>query len=41
LRTGAKIVWDAENERAVGLPEADAFIHRKYRGPWKLPAAKA
>ena len=41
LRTGAKIVWDAENERAVGFPEADAFIHRKYRGPWKLPAAKS
>jgi hypothetical protein len=41
LRTGAKVVWDAANERAIGLPEADAFINRKYREPWKLPAAKA
>jgi len=41
LRTGAKVVWDAEKEQAVGLPQADALIHRKYREPWKLPAAKA
>ncbi|MCE5310869.1 MAG: Gfo/Idh/MocA family oxidoreductase [Acidobacteriales bacterium] len=41
LRTGAKVVWDAASERAVGLPEADAYIHRKYREPWKLSGTKS
>jgi len=36
LRTGRKIEWDAENMRAVGCPEADAFIRPEYRSGWTL-----
>jgi predicted dehydrogenase len=36
LRTGRKIEWDAANERAAGLPEADRFITYPYRKPWSL-----
>jgi hypothetical protein len=41
LRTGAKVVWDAANERAVGLPEADAYIHRKYLRALEAAGAKS
>jgi len=34
MRTGKKIVWDAQNLKAVGCPEADAFIRREYREGW-------
>jgi predicted dehydrogenase len=40
LRSHSKIVWDAVNERCVGNPEADQFVYRPYREPWKLPYAK-
>ncbi len=40
LRSRSKIVWDAVNERCVGNPEADQFVYRPYREPWKLPYAK-
>lgn len=40
LRSRAKIVWDAENERCAGNAEADQFVYRRYREPWKLPYAK-
>ncbi len=36
LRTGRKIRWDAKNLKAIGCPEADAFIRREYRKGWKL-----
>ena len=36
LRTGRKLVWDAKNLKAVGCPEADAFIRRPYRQEWTL-----
>jgi len=36
LRTGRKINWDARNLKAVGCPEADAFIRRQYRNGWTL-----
>ena len=36
LRTGQKLTWDARNLKAVGCPEADAFIRRPYRKGWTL-----
>jgi hypothetical protein len=36
LRTGTKLTWDAKNLRAIGCPEADAFIRREYRRGWTL-----
>jgi hypothetical protein len=36
LRTGKKLDWDAKNLKAVGCPEADAFIKRQYREGWTL-----
>lgn len=36
LRTGEKLTWDARNLKAVGCPEADAFIRRQYRKGWTL-----
>ncbi|UCC99062.1 MAG: Gfo/Idh/MocA family oxidoreductase [Phycisphaerales bacterium] len=36
LRTGRKIIWDARDLKAVGCPEADAFIRRPYRQGWTL-----
>jgi len=36
LRTGTKIAWDAERERATGDPRAEALVARPYRSPWKL-----
>jgi predicted dehydrogenase len=34
LRTGRKIVWNAEAMEATGCPEASAFIKREYRTGW-------
>jgi predicted dehydrogenase len=36
LRTRKKLTWDAKNLKAIGCPEADEFIRRKYRQGWKL-----
>ncbi len=36
LRTGEKLTWDAKNLKAVGCPEADAFLRRPYRQGWDL-----
>ncbi len=36
LRTGKKLTWDAKKLKAIGCPEADAFIRRKYRKGWML-----
>ncbi len=36
LRTGKKLTWDVKNLKAVGCPEADAFLRREYRKGWTL-----
>jgi predicted dehydrogenase len=36
LRTGRKLTWDARNLKAIGCPQADAFIRREYRQGWTL-----
>jgi len=36
LRTRKKLTWDAKNLKAIGCPEADAFIRRQYRKGWTL-----
>ena len=33
---GKKIYWDAENMKAKGMPEADAFIREPVREGWKM-----
>ena len=35
-RTGKKLNWDPEKLRASNAPDADRFIRREYRKPWKL-----
>ena len=35
-RVGKRIEWDAVNLRATNAPEADPYIRREYRKPWKL-----
>ncbi len=35
-RTGRKLQWDAKNLKAVGCPEADPLINRRYREGWTL-----
>jgi predicted dehydrogenase len=35
-RTGKKLVWDPKRLMASNAPEAEAFIHRKYREGWAL-----
>jgi hypothetical protein len=34
VRTGRKIVWNAEVMQAQGCPEASAFVRREYRKGW-------
>lgn len=34
LKVGRKVVWDAEHERIVGDPAANAMLVRPYRAPW-------
>ncbi len=36
FRSQRKLTWDAKKLRAIGTPEADEFIHHKYRQGWKL-----
>ena len=31
-----KMLWDADNMRVTNLDEANAFVKREYRAPWKL-----
>ena len=40
LRSGSKLVWDAERERISNDPHADRLVGVKYRKPWKLPYSK-
>jgi predicted dehydrogenase len=36
VRVGKKIEWDAEQMRATGCPEADAFIRPQLRSGWEV-----
>jgi len=36
LRTGKKLLWDAENMRATNAPDADAFLKDSYRKGWEV-----
>jgi len=36
IRTGAKLFWDSENMRFPNMPEADQFLHHRYRKGWSL-----
>jgi predicted dehydrogenase len=36
VRVGKRIVWDEKQMRAVGCPEADAFIHPTFRPGWEI-----
>jgi predicted dehydrogenase len=38
-RVGRAIAWDANVEQITGDPEANKFLARPYREPWKYPAA--
>jgi hypothetical protein len=40
LRSGAKIAWDAGQERVVNDRKADQLVGVKYRRPWTLPYSK-
>ena len=33
---GKKLDWDTDSLEAPNCPEADAYIRREYRAPWKL-----
>jgi predicted dehydrogenase len=39
FRTGAKLDWDAQNEKIIANPAADALVGVRYRSPWKLDSA--
>ena len=36
LRTGRKIYWDADNQKAESAPEAEPFIKERYREGWTI-----
>lgn len=36
VRTGKKITWDASAMKAVGCPEADAYVHPHFREGWGI-----
>jgi len=36
LRTGRKIVWDAQNEAISGVEGAEQWVKRPYRKPWAI-----
>ncbi|HMG36309.1 MAG TPA: Gfo/Idh/MocA family oxidoreductase [Blastocatellia bacterium] len=37
FRLGRQVKWDVEKERVMGDDEAQRFVTREYRAPWKLP----
>ena len=37
LRTGRRVVWDAQAEKVIDDPKADALVGPTYRKPWNLP----
>lgn len=36
FRTGKKLFWDAKHLKATNAPEADQYIHHRYRAGWSL-----
>ncbi|MFN8008710.1 MAG: Gfo/Idh/MocA family oxidoreductase [Terriglobia bacterium] len=36
FRLGRQVNWDVENEKVIGDEEAQKYISRPYRSPWKL-----
>jgi predicted dehydrogenase len=36
FRSDRKIRWDAKKEQVIGDAEANAFVSREYRSPWKM-----
>lgn len=39
IRSGRKLRWDPAKEEFIGDREADKWISKAYRAPWKLPQA--
>ena len=39
LKLGRSVAWDGQREEAVGDPEANALLSRKYREPWVYPGS--
>jgi predicted dehydrogenase len=37
IRTGKRIKWDPAKEEIVGDAEAEKWVNKPYRAPWKLP----
>jgi predicted dehydrogenase len=37
FRLGRLVKWDVEKERVIGDSEAQKYVTREYRAPWKLP----
>lgn len=37
FRLGRQIRWDVENEKMINDAEAEGYVTRAYRAPWKLP----
>jgi len=31
-----RVEWDRESERVTNVPEANKYLHKEYRAPWKL-----
>ena len=38
FRLGRRVDWDVEKERVIGDSEAQKYVKKKYRPPWKLKA---
>ena len=36
FRLGRQIKWDVDKERVIGDTEAQQYVMREYRSPWKL-----
>lgn len=36
LAVGARLEWDAENERITNHQSANDLLHYQYRKPWEL-----
>lgn len=33
---GRKLIWDSENLKVTNVPEANQYLHYRYREEWKL-----
>ena len=36
IRTGKKLIWDAENMKVSNVPEANQYLQEDYRTGWNL-----